>query len=198
MENEKNETRIPMLIAGVLTIVVTVGLVALLILGGGKDEPQVETTTETTETTAPIGAPAPQVEIKVPETEDPATVKWNEDMGPHIQRVISDVTSPPVSSIKLLRIKCSRIENVIGQMREKPAAPQQEVREAFETWLLFLEDATVYCLEGSKNLADDEALTTAGGNLVSTMAYFDTFISAISNYVDLTKTPSNAAGQNTP
>lgn len=179
-----------MLLAGVLTVVVTVGLVVLLLIGGGDEVPEtVETTTPTT--VAQVGPP-PDLDIKVPEVEDPAMVAWNEDMGPLIQRVISDVTSPPVSSIELLRIKCSRVASVVEQMREKPEPPKEDVAEAFDTWLLFLEDATVYCLEGSENLVEQDALTTAGGNLVSTMAYFDSFIEVLSNYVDFTKAPSNA------
>lgn len=190
MENEKNEARLPMLLAGVLTVVITVGLVALLLLGGGDEAP--ETVEPTTPTTVAQVGPPPDLDIKVPEVEDPAMVAWNEDMGPLIQRVISDVTSPPVSSIELLRIKCSRVASVIEQMREKPEPPKEDVAEAFDTWLLFLEDATVYCLDGSENLVEQDALTTAGGNLVSTMAYFDSFIEVLSNYVDFTKAPSNA------
>jgi len=190
VENEKNEARIPMLLAGVLTAVVTVGLVALLLLGGGDDTP--ETVESTVPTTVAQVGPPPDLDIKVPEVEDPAMVAWNEDMGPLIQRVISDVTSPPVSSIELLRIKCSRVASAVEQMREKPAPPRDDVAEAFDTWLLFLDDATVYCLEGSENLVEQDALTTAGGNLVSTMAYFDSFIEVVSNYVDFTKAPSNA------
>jgi hypothetical protein len=199
MENEKIESRIPMILAGVLTTVVTIGLVVLLLWPAiSSDTAANPGTTETTETTAPEIAPAPPISINTPETEDAATVAWNEEMGPLIQRVISDVTAPPVSSIKLLRIKCARIENAVGQIKTKPKAPKTDVAEAFDTWALFVEDAVVYCLEGSTNLSDEQALTTAGGNLVSTMAYFDTFISVVSNYVDLTKVPSNAPTQVSP
>lgn len=187
--NPKNpQHRISVLLAGVLTISVTLGLVVLLLAG---------TTTTTPEntlpaTTLPTATTTPTVSTPTVVEADPAVKDWNETVGATIQKLIVEVSAPPAASIDVLRLKCERVKTLAAEARRYPAAPRPDVADAFGNWVAVLEDAAIFCTDGSKNLTDTEALAAAGNNIGATGAYFETFIQVVGQYVDLAATPSNA------
>ena len=198
MENNQSnaQQRIGVLIAGVLTVSATIGLVVLLLAGGSKN--QDPGTTPTSAPTATTTVPAEQVIAAPTVVEADAKVKeWNEKIGATIQKIIVEVSAPPAASIDVLRLKCERVKTLVTEARTYPAAPRADVAEAFDNWLAVLEDAAVFCTDGSKELTESDALAAAGNNIGSTGAYFENFIQAVGKYVDLNQRPSNAP-QNTP
>jgi hypothetical protein len=196
-ENKNPQQRIGVLLAVVLTIAATVALVALLLTGNGG-ETTVPTTTSPVVTTT---LPDEQVITTPTVTEADDKVKaWNESVGATIQKIIVEVSAPPSASIDVLRLKCARVKTLVTEARTYPPAPREDVAEAFTNWIAVLEDAAIFCTDGSKELDDTAALAAAGNNLGSSGAYFETFIQTIGRYVDLSQAPANAPqqGGNTP
>lgn len=191
-ETQNPQQRIGVLLAVVLTIAATVALVALLLTGGGEKADPATTTTVTASTTLPdeqVIAPPTVVEA------DAKVKAWNENIGPTIQKIIVEVSAPPAASIDVLRLKCERVKALVKEADSYPKAPREDVAEAFSNWLMVLEDAAIFCTDGSKELPETDALAAAGNNLGSTGAYFETFIQTVGRYVDLGQVPSNAPQQ---
>jgi hypothetical protein len=191
-ETQNPLQRIGVLLAVVLTIAATVALVALLLTGG-------ETTADPATTTIPAATTTvPDEQVIAPPTVVDADAKvkaWNENIGPTIQKIIVEVSAPPAASIDVLRLKCERVKALVKEAGSYPKAPREDVAESFTNWLAVLEDAAIYCTDGSKELPDTDAVAAAGNNLGATGAYFETFIQTIGRYVDLSQAPSNAPQQ---
>jgi len=173
-------------IAGVVVgvIVLLAGVLGVSLLTGTEDT-AVE---ESVETSIPAPLP-PQVTIPQPERIDPNLTAWNTEHGSEISRLLAILGAPPVRDITLLRFRCKQVSEALDDLENIPKPSNQEVAEAFDLWLLSVRDAVTFCLEGSLELADSEALPVAGSNLGSTSMFWDIFFRELAKHVDLTGTP---------
>jgi hypothetical protein len=156
------------------------------------------TRTETTDSDMPpvesvaTSAPAPvtsQVAIPQPERIDIELTMWNTEHGPEIGRLLAVLVAPPVRDVTLLRFRCKRMLELVSDLQSIPKPPNAGVAEAFDVWLLSVNDAVTFCLEGSLELPDNEALPVAGSTLGSTGVFWDIFFMKLAEQVDLTGAP---------
>jgi len=148
-----------------------------------------------TVTTLPerIEPPLPaDASIPVPERIDPELTAWNEDRGPAIAKLLSLLASPPVRDVTLLRFRCQQMLDPLSDLENGPKPGREEVAEAFDLWLLSVRDAITFCLEGSQELAAEEALPIAGSTLGSTSAFWESFLGELIKHVDLSGKPLGA------
>jgi len=133
--------------------------------------------------------PIPPIEIPEPEEIDPELAAWNEENGPKIGRLYAILLSPPVRNITLLRFRCKQMGEAVEDLINVPKPPNQEVAEAFDMWVIAVRDAVTFCLEGSLDLPDNEALPIAGSTIGSTSLFWENFNREMAKRVDLTGAP---------
>lgn len=168
------------------------GVLGVSLLTRTEDVTEDAPVAESPVTNAPLPA-IPQVTIPVPERIDPELTAWNVEHGPEIGRLLAILVAPPVRDITLLRFRCKQIGEALDDLVDVPKPSNQEVAEAFDLWLRSVRDAVTFCLEGSLELADSEALPVAGSNLGSTSVFWDIFFVELAKHVDVTGTPPGAA-----
>lgn len=158
--------------------------------GGDTADIEPETFTTLPERTEP---PLPaDATIPVPERIDPELTAWNEDRGPAIAKLLSLLAAPPVRDVTLLRFRCKQMLDPLSDLENGPKPGRAEVAEAFDLWLLSVRDAIAFCLEGSQELAAEEALPIAGSTLGSTSTFWESFLRELSKHVDLSGKPLGA------
>lgn len=177
-------------ISGVIVgvIILLAGVLGVSLLTSTEDSTEDAPVTESTLTSVPATV-IPQVTVPLPERIDPELTAWNSEHGPAIGKLLAILVAPPVRDVTLLRFRCKQMSESLDDLENIPKPSNQEVAEAFDLWLLSVRDAVTFCLEGSLELADSEALPVAGSNLGSTSVVWDIFFRELAKHVDLTGTP---------
>lgn len=177
----------------IVAVVVGVSLLLAVVLGVSLvtgTEPAVDA--PTTESSTSVATPAPSVTVPRPERIDPELTAWNTEHGPAIGRLLAVLAAPPVRDVTLLRFRCKQMLAELVELENIEKPSNAAVAEAFDVWLLSVRDAVTFCLEGSLELPDNEALPIAGSGLGSTGVFWDTFFLELAKHVDLTGTPPGA------
>jgi hypothetical protein len=178
------------IVVGVSILLSAVLGVSLLTGTDQTDEPG--TTVEETATTLPA-PPIPAITVPQPERIDPELTAWNTEHGPEIAKLLAILVAPPVRDVTLLRFRCKQMQEALTDLESIPKPANEKVAEAFDLWLLSVRDAVTFCLEGSLELPDSEALPVAGSNLGSTSVFWDIFFMELAKHVDVTAVPAGAA-----
>lgn len=177
-----------------IVVAVSILLAAILafslVSGGETTEVAPGTTVTLPEQVEPPSAA--DVSIPVPERIDPELTAWNEDRGPVIAQLLSLLAAPPVRDVTLLRFRCKQMLDPLSDLENGPRPGRDEVAAAFDLWLLSVRDAIAFCLEGSQELAAEEALPIAGSTLGSTSAFWEGFLRELVKHVDLSGKPLGA------
>lgn len=164
------------------------GVLGVSLLTGTESAVEDIPVEESVVTSIPAPAILP-VEILQPEQIDPELTAWNEEHGPEIGRLYAILVSPPVRDVTLLRFRCKQMGEAVEDLINVPKPSNQAVAEAFDLWVLAVRDAVTFCLEGSLDLPDNEALPVAGSTIGSTSLFWDNFYRELAKHVDLTGTP---------
>lgn len=178
------------IVVGVSILLSAVLGVSLLTGTDQNDEPGAAVEETATTLTAP---PIPTITVPQPERIDPELTAWNTEHGPEIGKLLAILVAPPVRDITLLRFRCKQMQETLTDLENIPKPANEKVAEAFDLWLLSVRDAVAFCLEGSLELPDSEALPVAGSNLGSTSVFWDIFFMELAKHVDLTTAPTGAA-----
>lgn len=177
----------------IIGVVVGVSILLSAVLGvsllTGTDEPDVAVEESAVTMPAP---PIPTVTVPQPERIDPELTQWNTEHGPEIGKLLAILVAPPVRDVTLLRFRCKQMQETLTDLESISKPGNEKVAEAFDLWLLSVRDAVTFCLEGSLELPDSEALPVAGSNLGSTSVFWDIFFMELAKHVDLTAAPSGA------
>lgn len=181
-----------------VVIGVVVGVVVLLsavlgvsLLTGGGDDSSADVTVPTSVEPARSEPepPRPDVRISAPERIDAELTAWNEAQGPAIAYLLSVLGAPPVRDITLLRFRCKQLLEPLADLEAAPAPGVPAVAEAFDLWLVSVRDAVDFCLEGSQELNETDAVAIAGSGIGSTGMFWEIFFNELAKHVDLTGQP---------
>lgn len=181
----------------IIGIVVGVSILLSAVLGvsllTGTDQAEKSgTTVEETATTLPA-PPIPAITVPRPERIDPELTAWNTEHGPEIAKLLAILVAPPLRNVTLLRFRCKQMQEALTDLESVPKPANEKVAEAFDLWLRSVREAVTFCLEGSLELPDSEALPVAGSNLGSTSVFWDIFFMELAKHVDVTAVPTGAA-----
>jgi ABC-type cobalt transport system substrate-binding protein len=189
-----NDTNVGGTLAIMAAVVVSVLLAAVLLYTviGGSDETAEDTPATTVATVIePTTDTVPAPIFNPPSQPDPSMERWHQEQIPLLVRLGSTLGTLPGSKFELVRLQCQRALDTAQELRRAPAPTRESVVKALDLWLLSVEDAADYCINGIEDGGPEDArITAVRERLLATGPYFQMFLEDMSQYVDL-RVPSD-------
>lgn len=182
-----------LVVAGAVVVsIVLAGVLAWTLLRSSADSVIVDG--ETTTSVATSSAPMPAPETRAPDLPGPieideALTSWHDEQAPTLARLLAMLSAAPATSSEQLRTRCKQISQIVYGLKVAPAPPRASVATAYDQWLGEVLDAVTFCVEGTTNLPEKDALVVASTGLGSTGAFWETFFLELARWVDLRSVP---------
>lgn len=181
-------------IGAVVVSVLLAGVLAWTVLGRDSAETgdgAVDSTVATTvpATVAPIEPSVPT--IPAPVEVDDALTLWHSEQSPTLARLLAMLGAPPATNVEQLRTRCKQLGQIVEGLTTGAQPGRESVAVRYTEWLDGLTDAIDFCVSGTLDLPDKDAIVTASSSLGSTGVLWEGFFLELARYVDL-RGPSGA------
>jgi hypothetical protein len=204
MQTPEKDTNLPdshtegpgglLVIAGAVVVsILLAGVLAWTLLRSSADSVVVDD--ETTTSVAASNEPAPAPETQAPDFPGPIEIDesltaWHDEQAPTLARLLAMLGAAPATSSEQLLTRCKQISQIVDGLQAAPAPPRASVATVYSQWLGEVLDAVTFCVEGTTNLPEKDAIVVVSTGLGSTGAFWETFFLELARWVDLRSGPT--------
>lgn len=203
MQTPEKDTNLPapsnegatglLVIAGAAVVsVLLAGVLAWTLTRSSDNSVVVDGETATSVATSLEPAPAPETsgpDIPVPSEVDESLTAWHEEQAPTLARLLAMLGAAPATNSEQLRTRCKQIGQITGDLQSAAQPQRDSVATVYNQWLGGVLDATAFCVEGTTDLPEKDAIAAANSGLASTGVLWETFFLELARWVDLRSTP---------